>query len=133
MTNEALYPFGHGLGYSTMHYADTQTSAPDVLAGGASIAVSATVTNVGRRQMHEVAQLYIHDKVASITQPVRALKGIRHIDLDPGQSVRVSFALTRADLAFVHPDRRTFAEPGAFDVWVAPSSVGGVPATVLLA
>jgi beta-glucosidase len=64
---------------------------------------------------------------------VRSLKGIRHIDLDPGQSARVSFTLTHADLAFVHPDRRTFAEPGAFDVWIAPSSVGGVPATFVLA
>ncbi|MDH7972881.1 glycoside hydrolase family 3 N-terminal domain-containing protein [Sphingomonas sp. AR_OL41] len=132
VTNAALYPFGHGLGYSAVAYSDTEVSAP-ILAGTGPIAVSATVTNSGTRQTHEVAQLYIHDKVASLTQPVRALKGVRHLDLAPGQSTRVTFALSRADLAFVHPDRRTFAEPGAFDVWVAPSSVGGVPATFLLA
>lgn len=132
VTNEALYPFGHGLTYSTVSYSDTEVSAP-ALAGDGSIAVSATVTNTGKRRTHEVAQLYIHDKVASLTQPVRALKGIKHVDLDPGQSARVSFILTRADLAFVHPDRRSFAEPGAFDVWVAPSSVGGVPARFVLA
>jgi beta-glucosidase len=132
VTNEALYPFGHGLSYSAVSYSGTVVSAP-ALAGGGAITVSATVTNTGKRRTHEVAQLYIHDKVASLTQPVRALKGIRHIDLDPGQSLRVSFTLSRADLAFVHPDRRTFAEPGAFDVWVAPSSVGGVPATFVLA
>ena len=91
------------------------------------------MANTGRRRAHEVVQLYIHDKVASLTQPVRALKGIRHLDLDPGQSVRVSFMLTRADLTFVHADRRTFAEPGLFDIWVAPSSVGGTPVTVVLA
>ena len=83
--------------------------------------------------MHEVAQLYVHDRVASLTQPVRALKGIHHLDLDPGQSARVAFTLTPADLAFVHPDFRRFAEPGAFDVWVAPSSVAGVPASFVLA
>ncbi len=132
VTNEALYPFGHGLTYSTVNYSGTEVSAP-ILAGTASIAVSATVSNAGKRRAHEVAQLYIHDKVASLTQPVRALKGVRHLDLEPGQSARVTFTLSRADLAFVHPDRRTFAEPGAFDVWVAPSSAGGVPATFLLA
>ncbi len=131
VTNEALYPFGHGLTYSTVSYSSTEVSAP-TLAGGA-VTVSATVSNTGKRRAHEVVQFYIHDKVASLTQPVRSLKGIRHIDLDPGQSLRVSFPLSRADLAFVHPDRRTFAEPGAFDVWVAPSSTGGVPATFVLA
>lgn len=132
VTNEALYPFGHGLTYSTVSYSSTEVSTP-TLAGQGSITVSATVTNTGKRRTHEVAQLYIHDKVASLTQPVRALKGIKHLDLDPGESVRVAFMLTRADLAFVHPDRRAFAEPGAFDVWVAPSSVGGVPARFVLA
>jgi beta-glucosidase len=132
VTNAALYPFGYGLSYSGVRYSDTEVSAPTLAATG-SIMVSVTVTNTGKRRMHEVPQLYIHDKVASLTQPVRALKGIRHVDLDPGESARIAFTLTHADLAFVHPDRRTFAEPGVFDVWVAPSSVGGVPATFVLA
>ena len=59
--------------------------------------------------MHEVAQLYIHDKVASITQPVRALKGISHLDLQPGQSATVSFTLTPATISrFVHPDLKSY-------------------------
>ena len=132
VTNAALYPFGYGLTYSTVTYSDTEVSAP-TLAGTGSIMVSATVTNTGKRRAHEVAQVYIHDKVASLAQPVRSLKGVKHLDLDPGQSVRVAFALSRADLGFVHPDRRMFAERGAFDVWVAPSSVGGVAATFVLA
>jgi beta-glucosidase len=132
VTNAALYPFGHGLSYSTIRYSDTAVSAP-LLAGDGALTVSATVTNAGKRRAHEVAQLYVHDKVASLTQPVRALKGIVHLDLDPGQSERVAFTLDRAVLGFVHADRRTFAEPGAFDVWVAPSSVGGVPARFVLA
>ncbi len=132
VTNAALYPFGHGLSYSSASYSSTAVSAA-TLAGEGATTVSATLTNIGKRRMHEVAQLYIHDKVASLTQPVRALKGIAHLDLDPGQSARVAFRLTRADLAFVHPDFRRFAEPGAFDVWIAPSSVAGVPASFVLA
>lgn len=126
VTNEALYPFGHGLTYSTVGYSPTRVSAPRM---GASLKVTATVTNTGQRRAHEVAQLYINDKVASLTQPVRALKGIRHLDLDPGQSATVEFTLTRADLAFVHQNLKSFAEAGVFDVWIAPSATGGTFAT----
>jgi len=131
VSNEALYPFGHGLTYSTVSYSATGASTATMPWNG-SITVTATVTNSGTRPCHEVAQLYIHDKVASLVQPVRALKGIRHLDLAPGESATVTFTLSRADLAFVHPDRKTYAEPGAFDVWIAPSSTGGTPATFVL-
>jgi beta-glucosidase len=132
VTNEALYPFGFGLTYSTCTYSPTQVSAP-TLAGGQTIAVTATITNTGDRAMHEVAQLYINDKVATITQPVRSLKGIKHLDLKPGKSETVQFVLSADDLAFIHPlDFKRFAEPGEFDVWIAPSSVGGTPASFTL-
>jgi beta-glucosidase len=94
--------------------------------------VSATVTNRGRRTAHEVAQLYIHDRVAAITQPVRALKGIRHLDLAAGQSATVTFELGEDDLGYVHEDLKRYADPGAFDVWIAPSSAGGTPASFTL-
>jgi len=96
------------------------------------VTVTATITNKGARAMHEVAQLYINDKVASLTQPVRALKGMKHLDLQPGQSATVSFTLSRADLGFAHPDKESYAEPGAFDVWIAPNAMGGTPATFVL-
>lgn len=131
VTNEALYPFGYGLSYSTVSYSPTELVSPAVSRD--TVTVAATVTNTGKRRVHEVAQLYIRDKVASLTQPVRVLKGIMHLDLDPGADKRVSFTLDRHDLAFVHPDRRSFAEPGLFELWVAPSSVGGTPATFTLA
>jgi len=131
VTNAALYPFGHGLTYSTSSYSQTQVSTP-TLSGDQVLTVSATVTNTGTRPMHEVAQLYIHDRVASMTQPVRSLKGFKHLDLKPGKSATVEFTLTRDDLAFVHPDMTRSAEPGLFDVWIAPSSVGGTPATFTL-
>ncbi|MDB5679268.1 beta-glucosidase BglX [Sphingomonas bacterium] len=131
VTDEPLYPFGHGLTYSSATYSPTGVSAATMPWDG-SVTVSATIANTGKRRSHEVAQLYINDKVASLTQPIRALKGIRHIDLDPGQAATVSFTLTRADLGFVHPDRKSYAEPGAFDVWIAPSATGGVPARFIL-
>lgn len=131
VTDAALYPFGHGLSYSTASYSPTRVNGA-ILPWAGSVTVTATVTNTGARRCHEVAQLYIHDKVASLTQPVRELKGVRHLDLDPGQSAAVTFTLTRADLGFVHPDRKSQAEPGAFDVWIAPSSVGGTPASFVL-
>jgi beta-glucosidase len=132
VTDEPLYPFGHGLTYSTATYSPTGVSAATMPWSG-SITVTATVTNTGKRRCHEVAQLYINDKVASLTQPVRALKGIKHLDLDPGQSATVSFTLTRAELGFVHPDRKSYAEAGAFDVWIAPSATGGTSAGFVLA
>jgi len=131
VTNTALYPFGHGLTYSTVSYSPTQVSAAQ-LSGDQTLTVSATVTNTGTRAMHEVAQLYVHDRVASMTQPVRSLKGFKHLDLKPGKSATVEFILSRADLGFVHPDLKNYAEPGDFDVWIAPSSIGGTPASFTL-
>jgi beta-glucosidase len=128
VTNEALYPFGHGLSYSTVAYGTTAVSAATLTMNG-SLKVTATISNTGGRKLHEVAQLYIHDKVASMTQPIRALKGFQHLDLDPGQSATVEFTLTPADLAFVHPNLKTLAEAGRFDVWIAPSANGGIPAS----
>jgi beta-glucosidase len=132
VTDEPLYPFGHGLTYSNATYSATDVCAAAMPWSG-SITVTATVTNNGKLRCHEVAQLYINDKVASLTQPVRALKGIKHLDLDPGQSATVSFTLSRAELGFVHPDRKSYAEAGAFDVWIAPSATGGTPAGFVLA
>jgi len=131
VTSEALYPFGYGLTYSTASYSPTQVSAP-TLESSQTLTVTATITNTGTRTMHEVAQLYIHDRVASMTQPVRSFKGFKHFDLKPGKSATVEFTLSRDDLAFVHPDLTRSAEPGEFDVWIAPSSVGGTPATFTL-
>ena len=126
-----LYPFGHGLTYSTINYGATQVSGPTMRRNG-KIRVSATISNTGGRSAHEVAQLYFCDRVASVTRPVRQLCGVRHLDLQPGQSTTVEFELSEQDLAFVHPDLKRFAEPGEFDVWIAPSAEGGTPARFVL-
>ena len=125
--NEALYPFGHGLSYSTFKY-DAVTLSSPTLPWDGSITVSARITNTSERAGEEVAQLYVRDRVASVTRPVRELKGFEKIALAAGASADVSFTLTREDLEFVGTDLRWIAEPGAFDVWIAPSSSQGRPA-----
>ncbi len=131
VTNAPLYPFGHGLTYSSLTYSDTQVSAAN-MSMNRSLNVTATVSNTGARPAHEVAQLYIHERVASITQPVRQLRGIKHLDLAPGQSAQVAFELTAADLAHVHHDLKWETDVGVFDVWIAPSATEGKPATFTL-
>src|SRR4029079_15148854 len=85
-------------------------------------AVSARITNRGSRAAEEVVQLYIHDRTASATRPVRELKAFRKIALAPGESKTVEFRLRAADLAFYGLQNRPVVEPGTFDVWVAPSA-----------
>ncbi|WP_322404640.1 glycoside hydrolase family 3 N-terminal domain-containing protein [Massilia luteola] len=131
VSTSALYPFGHGLGYSTVAYGPTEISQPRIPMNGA-LTVKARVTNTGTRRHHEVAQLYIRIKVAEIVQSVRALKGIRHLDLQPGESADVEFVLTAKDLAYVHADTSTRTDPGVFEVVVAPNSVAGVPVPFVL-
>ncbi len=95
---------------------------PTSLAWDGRITVSATVTNTGTRACEELVQLYIRDRVASITRPVREMKAFRKVALAPGKSERVSFTLTRAQLEFLGTDLRPTVEPGTFDVWIAPSA-----------
>jgi beta-glucosidase len=129
--NEALFPFGHGLSYSTFKYEPVKLSSTTVAWDG-SLTVSARITNTSERGGEEVAQLYVRDQVASISRPVRELKGFKKIKLEPGQSTEVNFTLSRKDLEFVGVDMKWVAEPGAFDVWIAPSSSQGTPKTFRL-
>jgi beta-glucosidase len=119
--NQALYPFGHGLTYGKIEYSGFAVSAP-ALAMNGEIQVSATITNRGSRGAEEVVQLYTHDRLASVTRPVRELAAFRKIALAPGQSQRVTFTVRASDLSFVGRDKRWVAEPGTFDVWIAPSA-----------
>ena len=121
ITNSALYPFGHGLTYGKIGYSDFTVSAPAMGMNG-EITVSARITNSGRHTAEEVVQLYTHDRVASITRPVRELKAFRKIKLAPGQSEVVSFTIKPANLQFYGVNDRPVVEPGTFDVWIAPSA-----------
>lgn len=119
--NSALYPFGHGLTYGRIEYGDLALSSPRLPRNG-EIVVTARITNRGSRAAEEVAQLYIHDRMASITRPVRELKAFRKVALAPGESQTVSFTLRSRDLAFLGLQDRSTIEPGPFDVWIAPSA-----------
>ncbi|GGB29603.1 beta-glucosidase [Sphingomonas metalli] len=119
--NAALYPFGHGLTYGKVGYAGLAVS-PAALPQGGRLTVSATVTNSGTRACEEVVQLYIRDRVATLTRPVRELKAFRKVALAPGASQTVSFTLTVDQLRYLGADLKPTVEPGTFDVWIAPSA-----------
>jgi beta-glucosidase len=119
------YPFGYGLSYTTFGYSNLRV-APIKMPGGATLTVSAEVSNRGSRAADEVVQLYVRDLVASVAQPVRELKGFRRIHLEPGAKQVVEFKLTRQDLAFYNERMQLVTEPGKFQVWIAPDSAGGV-------
>jgi beta-glucosidase len=123
--NVAAWPFGHGLTYGDIAYSDLD-AGDGRMAWDGSLEIAATVTNRGSREADEVVQLYVHDRAASVTRPIRQLKGFRRVTLAPGASQRVAFTLTRADLTFVGPDLTWIAEPGRFTVWIAPSAETGV-------
>ncbi len=131
-SNAALFPFGHGLTYGDIRYDKPTVSAPTLPWDG-TIRVSAKVTNAGKREAEEVVQLYIHDKVASLTRPVLELKGFEKVRLKPGESRLVTFAVTRRDLEFIGEDLVPVAEPGEFEVWICGSAASGVATTFTLA
>jgi beta-glucosidase len=119
--NSALYPFGHGLTYGRIAYSGFAQSGASMPMGG-TLEVSATVTNNGRRAAEEVVQLYTHQRVASMTQPVREMRAFKKVALQPGQSEVVRFTVRAADLAFYGRDGRARTELGTIDVWIAPSA-----------
>lgn len=127
VSNEALYSFGHGLTYSEFEYGTPNVSTQR-LAWNATLIITARITNTGDREAEEVAQLYIRDRAASMTRPIRELKGFKKVRLPPGASTEVQFTLTRQDLAFYNAQMQFVAEPGEFDVWISPSATTGVSA-----
>src|SRR5438132_344109 len=120
-----LFPFGHGLSYTTFGYSDLRLSAPRIAPAG-TLKVSVTVTNTGAREGAEVVQLYVHDEVASVTRPVRTLAGFRRVSLKPGEARTVDFPLTGKELGLYNKDMKFVVEPGKFRVFVGGSSVGGL-------
>lgn len=120
-----LYPFGFGLSYTTLEYSNLRISR-SVARPGESIEISAQITNTGSRSGIEVAQLYVRDVVATMTRPVRQLKGFQRVDLAAGASRTVTFSLPVAELGFYDSALRYRIEPGTFRVWIGPSSTEGL-------
>jgi beta-glucosidase len=118
---QPLFEFGYGLSYTTFSITNLQLSSSGVSRHG-HVSASVTVTNTGSRTGDEVVQLYIHDPVASISQPVRRLRGFERVTLTPGQSRTVTFTLDRSDFGFYDNRGRFVVEPGEIDVFAGDSS-----------
>lgn len=115
------YPFGYGLSYGTFEYQDLKLSS-DKLNAGNKLTVTVQVKNKGKYTADEIVQLYIRDRTASITRPVKELKAFRRIALKASESRIVSFKLSEQDMAFWNSDMKFVAETGMFDVMVGGSS-----------
>lgn len=117
---DPVFSFGHGLSYTDFEYGDMQISGDTF--GNEGITVSVNVKNTGSVPGKEVVQLYVNDKISSVTTPVKALKGFSKISLAPGESRRVSFTVAPEDLGLWNRDMKYVTEPGDFDFMFGKSS-----------
>ena len=119
--NSPLYPFGYGLSYTDFTISNISLSSNE-LSNGESITASVTVSNIGDVKGREVVQLYIQDKYASATRPVRELKGFELVDLEPGETKTVEFTINEKLLEFYNASNQWATEPGEFNVFIGNSS-----------
>ncbi len=119
--NDALFPFGYGLSYTTFDYSDLTLSAAEMSVNGA-IEASVTITNTGNYDADEVVQMYIRDMVGSVVRPVKELKGFQRISLKKGESKKVTFTIDAELLKFYNAKLDFVCEPGEFEVMVGPNS-----------
>ncbi|WP_083236345.1 beta-glucosidase BglX [Pseudomonas sp. S3E12] len=116
-----LYPFGFGLSYTSFSYSAPRLSTQR-LASTQVLAVTVTVTNTGARPGEDIVQLYLRDDVASLTRPVRQLRGFRKVQLAPGEARDLTFTLDQADFALLDSDFSPVVEAGTFTVFVGADS-----------
>jgi beta-glucosidase len=116
-----LFPFGYGLSYTTFAYSNLRLSSTRINAGD-SLTVTVDVANTGDRAGDEVVQLYIRDSVASVAEPVKALKGFRRLTLQRGEVRTVSFKLSPEAFSLYDRQMRRVVEPGIFIVFVGTNS-----------
>jgi beta-glucosidase len=124
-TCEPLYQFGYGLSYTTFSISNLRLSSATVSPTG-RVTASVDVTNTGNRPGDEVVQLYLHDPVASISQPVRRLRGFDRVTLQPGEKTTVTFTLDRSDFGFYDNRGKFVVEPGRIDVYAGNSSAASL-------
>jgi beta-glucosidase len=118
------YPFGFGLSYTTFQYSNVRLSSSQIRLGG-KLTARANVANTGKYESDEIVQLYTRQLAASLSRPVRELRSFQRIHLKPGETKTVEFNLSTDDLAFYQAGGQLTAEPGAFQLWVAPDSASG--------
>jgi beta-glucosidase len=116
-----LWPFGHGLSYTTFSYAAPRVASARIGAGG-STTLAVDVTNTGSRAGDEVVQLYVHDRVSRVTRPVMELRGFQRVSLKPGETRTISFTIDAKALGYYGFANKWVVEPGAFDLMVGGSS-----------
>ncbi|MFN2245064.1 MAG: glycoside hydrolase family 3 N-terminal domain-containing protein [Anaerolineae bacterium] len=123
--NEPLFPFGYGLSYTRFEYRNLAVETSQVGLDGVLI-VSATVANTGDSSGDEVVQLYVRDRVGSVTRPVKELKDFQRVSLAPGEERQVRFEVPVQRLGFHGPAMEYAVEPGGFNVWVGPNAAEGL-------
>jgi beta-glucosidase len=127
-----LFPFGYGLSYTTFRFENLRMEPQTIRPNGTAM-VRVDVTNTGAREGDEVAELYIHQRLASVTQPVLHLRGFHRVTLKPGEKATLEFPLTPDALSILDSEMRRVVEPGTFDILVGPSSTetSSVPLEVM--
>lgn len=120
-SSKPLFPFGHGLSYTKFEYSSLCIT-PEKVGPAGKVAISFRVKNVGARVGNEVVQLYICDEVASVSRPIKELKGFKKVELKPGEERAVTFNLSMDQVAFYDRYMRFVVEPGTFKVMVGRSS-----------
>lgn len=120
-SHEPLLPFGHGLSYTTFEYRELRVDPSSIAADGKA-EVTVGVANTGTMPGTEIVQLYVHDRVASVTRPLRVLRGFERVALAPGEERLVRFSLNPPDLALLNREMRRVVEPGVFEIYVGGSS-----------
>lgn len=123
--NSPLFPFGYGLSYTTFEYSNLSL-ASDKLTAQDTLSISFTLKNTGKYDGTEVVQLYVQDKVGSVTRPVKELKRFQRVTLKAGESTQVSLNLPVSELAFWGYDMNYTVEPGDFTLWVGSNSAEGL-------
>ena len=120
-SREPLFPFGHGLSYTTFTLDNVRVTPAEIRPGQAAT-VRVDVANTGPREGDEVAQVYVHQRVASVTRPVKELRAFKRVRLKPGEKTTVEMTLGPEALALLDPSMKPVVEPGDYDVMVGPNS-----------
>jgi beta-glucosidase len=131
VANTPLYPFGYGLAYTTFAIDQVRTDAATLKPDG-TLTVRARLRNTGRRAGTDVVQLYVHDRVASVSPPLRLLKGFQRVTVPAGGATEVRFILRPRDLAIRRVDGTVGTEPGDYDIYVGDDATATASAAFTL-